>query len=100
MEVALFFSFSYSFELNPNWSKAFSGQEEIRCYLQDVADKYGITQLIEFGKAVNTTVWNKENDEWIVTLDNGEVIYCVKRHSVLDLVVAHLMKSSSGGVLF
>ena len=38
-----------------------------------MADKYGITEHIEFGKTVNTTVWNEQNDEWIVTLDNGEV---------------------------
>ena len=68
-----FFSCSYSFELNPSWSKAFSDQEEIRHYLQDVANKYGITQHIEFGKGVSTTVWNEENDEWTVTLHGGEV---------------------------
>ena len=38
-----------------------------------MADKYGITEHIEFGKRVNTTVWNEQNDEWIVTLDDGEV---------------------------
>ena len=38
-----------------------------------MADKYGITEHIEFSKTVDTTVWNEENDEWIVTLDDGEV---------------------------
>ena len=33
--------YSYSFELNPNWSRSFSPQAEIQQYLRDTARKYG-----------------------------------------------------------
>ena len=33
--------YSFSFELNPNWSRSFSPQPEIQQYLRDTALKYG-----------------------------------------------------------
>src|SRR5205809_1963351 len=34
--------YSYSFELNPNWSRSFSPQDEIQEYLRSVAAKYDV----------------------------------------------------------
>ena len=31
--------YSYSFALNPNWSRAYSGQPEIQRYMEEVADR-------------------------------------------------------------
>ncbi len=70
---ALFLVSSFSFEPNPHWSKAFSEREEIHQYQKNLSEKYGITQHIEFQKKVESTVWNEQDSEWIVTLDNGEV---------------------------
>lgn len=35
--------YSYSFELNPNWSRVFAEQAELLAYFQRTADKYGVT---------------------------------------------------------
>ena len=37
--------YSYSFELNPDWSMEFSPQEEILHYLERCAEKYGVTPI-------------------------------------------------------
>src|SRR5262245_40264562 len=34
--------YSYSFALNPHWSRSFSPQREIQDYLRDVAERYGV----------------------------------------------------------
>ena len=71
-EIFLFCSLSY--ELNPDWSRVFSSQDEILQYLQQVADKYGIRNKIELGKRVTRMVWDEEIQKWSITLSDGEVI--------------------------
>src|SRR5919109_826269 len=44
--------YQYSFELNPDWSHAFSPGPEIWRYFERVADKYGLRSHIRFGKEV------------------------------------------------
>ena len=41
--------YSYSFELNPNWSKRFSPAQEIHAYQQHVMDKYKIRERVRHG---------------------------------------------------
>lgn len=44
--------YTYSFELNPDWSHAFAAGDEIQKYFEHVADKYQIKDLIQFNEAV------------------------------------------------
>ena len=41
--------YSYSFELNPDWSHRFSYGPEIWAYQKHVAEKYGVEDVIQFG---------------------------------------------------
>ncbi|MGB1061789.1 MAG: NAD(P)-binding protein, partial [Ketobacter sp.] len=41
--------YSFSFEPNPGWTRAFAPQSEILQYLNHCADKYSIRQRIQFG---------------------------------------------------
>src|SRR5438309_5070424 len=45
--------YSYSFEPNPKWSRAYGGQAEILAYLDHVADKYQLRSHLRFGRHVN-----------------------------------------------
>src|SRR5882724_1640014 len=45
--------YSYSFEPNPKWSRAYGGQAEILAYLGHVADKYGLVPHLRFGRHVS-----------------------------------------------
>ena len=38
--------YSYSFAPNPRWSRFFAGQDEIKNYSLDTAEKFGLTGLI------------------------------------------------------
>ena len=74
------FYFSYSFELNPDWSRSFSPQPEILKYLMKVAEKYDILRHIECNKRVMKTIWNKNTNKWAITLSDGEVTFPTINH--------------------
>ncbi|KAH7080859.1 cyclohexanone monooxygenase [Paraphoma chrysanthemicola] len=58
--------YSYSFEPNPNWTKEFSGQEEILDYLTGVAHKYGLYRYIRFNTCVDSARWDDTTNKWNV----------------------------------
>lgn len=63
--------YSFSYELNTDWSKSFSGQEEIWSYMRKVADEKGIRPYITFGVEVTGATWDDDRKVWTVKT-NGE----------------------------
>jgi cation diffusion facilitator CzcD-associated flavoprotein CzcO len=61
--------YSYSFALNPNWSRHFSPGPEIQAYFEDVARRFGVEPRIRFGKEVRRCTF--EDGRWTVTLADG-----------------------------
>ena len=64
--------YSFSYELNTDWSKSFSGQEEIWAYMRKVADEQGIRPYIDFGVEVTGASWDEERQRWTVRTASGE----------------------------
>ena len=62
--------YQYSFELNPDWSHAFSPGPEIWRYFERVADKYGLRSHIRFGKEVVSGHF--EDGRWRIRTSDGE----------------------------
>jgi cation diffusion facilitator CzcD-associated flavoprotein CzcO len=63
--------YSYSFELNPNWSRSFSPQPEIQQYLRDTARKYGVLDKHLFNTDVTLARWDAGTRRWLVDTSNG-----------------------------
>ena len=63
--------YSYSFELNPNWSRSFSPQPEIQQYLRDTARKYGTLDHHLFDTEVTRAHWDEDREQWLVDTTNG-----------------------------
>ncbi|TAM90885.1 MAG: NAD(P)/FAD-dependent oxidoreductase [Jatrophihabitans sp.] len=63
--------YSYSFELNPRWSRSFSPQPEIQDYLRHVAGKYGVLDKHRFGTEVTDARWDEQRGQWLVDTTNG-----------------------------
>jgi cation diffusion facilitator CzcD-associated flavoprotein CzcO len=63
--------YSYSFELNPNWSRSFSPQAEIQQYLRDTARKYGTLDHHRFDTEVTLAKWDEDLERWLVDTTNG-----------------------------
>ena len=66
--------YSYSFALNPDWSRAYSGQPEIQAYMEDVADRFGVRAFIRFNAEVERADWDEAAKLWRVTLQGGETL--------------------------
>ncbi|MCE2391973.1 MAG: NAD(P)/FAD-dependent oxidoreductase [Proteobacteria bacterium] len=49
--------YSYSFELNPDWSYYCSPGAEIQDYFEGVTDRYGLERKMRFGDAVTRCEW-------------------------------------------
>jgi len=65
--------YSYSFEPNPEWSEAFSGQADIKRYIEHCADKYAINPHIRFSTRVTSAEFDQAAGRWRVTTDDGQV---------------------------
>ena len=66
--------YSYSFELNPNWSRLFAPQQEIWDYLRMCARKHRVDEHIRYGCTVERMDWDDDTRRWtIVTVEHGEV---------------------------
>ena len=56
--------YSYSFEPNPDWSRAFSPHNEIHDYLKHCVEKYNITGLIQFNTEIKKTFFDESSGYW------------------------------------
>ncbi len=64
--------YSFSFELNPSWSRLFAPQPEIWEYLRRCAAKYGLDSHVRFGCRVEAVEWDDAARLWTVrTADGG-----------------------------
>ncbi len=63
--------YSYSFELNPDWSEFTSPGSEVQEYFEGVSKRYGIEPHIRFNEAVTRCTWT--GDEWEIETEKGRV---------------------------
>ncbi len=63
--------YSFSFELNPNWSRSFSPQTEIQDYLRETAMKYGVHDHTLFNTELLSADWDEDRTIWSVRTTNG-----------------------------
>jgi cation diffusion facilitator CzcD-associated flavoprotein CzcO len=64
--------YSFSFELNPDWSQRYARQPEIKEYLERCVKKYGLEPHLRLGSGVTTAGWDEERAVWRLQLANGD----------------------------
>ena len=63
--------YSFSFALNPRWSKTFANQPEILDYLEKVAAEWGLEKHLVSGTRVTTLRWRDDAQCWMVETADG-----------------------------
>jgi cation diffusion facilitator CzcD-associated flavoprotein CzcO len=63
--------YSFSFEQNPDWTRAYSSQPEIWAYLRRVTDRYGLRGHIRFGQELTGAHWDADAQRWHVRTGTG-----------------------------
>jgi cation diffusion facilitator CzcD-associated flavoprotein CzcO len=64
--------YSFSFEPNPDWSRRYSPQPEIRAYLERCVEKYGLDSHLRLGTTVRALHWDEAHDVWRVRVEPGD----------------------------
>jgi cation diffusion facilitator CzcD-associated flavoprotein CzcO len=67
-------SYSFSFENDYPWSRAFAPGAEIQDYLSRVAEKYDVRRHIRFETTVVGTAFDPETNLWTTSLDDGSTL--------------------------
>jgi cation diffusion facilitator CzcD-associated flavoprotein CzcO len=63
--------YSFSFALNPNWSRHFSPQAEIWDYLRDCVRRFGLAPHLRFNERVVHMAWDEAAGEWAIETNLG-----------------------------
>ena len=65
--------YSFSFALNPRWSRMYSPQREIWNYLRHWADRFGILPYIQWNSELLDASWNEDDQHWHITTTQGQL---------------------------
>ena len=63
--------YSFSFAPNPDWSRTYSPQPEIRAYLQRCAERYDLYRSIRLGVSVTAAAWDDAAGRWRLETSAG-----------------------------
>ncbi|TDO17147.1 cyclohexanone monooxygenase [Mycobacterium sp. BK086] len=82
------FSYQFSFEQSPDWSRTYAPGRELRAYAEHCVEKYGLRSRIRFNTKVTGAVFDEEHDVWRAELDSGDVLtarYLINASGVLTI---------------
>lgn len=64
--------YSYSFDLNANWSRVWSGQREILDYFEGCAQRYELGPNLRLHTEITAARWDAGTNTWQLSTRNGE----------------------------
>ncbi|RMF14106.1 MAG: NAD(P)/FAD-dependent oxidoreductase [Candidatus Dadabacteria bacterium] len=67
------FTYSFSFEPNPDWSRVFAPGRELQAYAHHCAEKYGVKPHMRFGVEVRRAEFDERYDLWRLYAADGRV---------------------------
>ncbi|WP_445170076.1 flavin-containing monooxygenase [Mycolicibacterium sp. Dal123E01] len=82
------FSYQFSFEQSPHWSRTYAPGRELRAYAEHCVEKYGLRSRIRFNTKVTGAVFDEQHDLWRLELDSGEALtarYLINASGVLTI---------------
>ncbi len=65
------FSYQFSFEKSPDWSRTYAPGRELKAYAEHCVDKYGLRSRIRFNTKVIAAEFDDESAVWRVQTDPG-----------------------------
>ncbi|MGW4479436.1 flavin-containing monooxygenase [Rhodococcus triatomae] len=64
--------YSFSFEINPDWTHPFPEGDQYLRYLARIADKYAVRERVRFGAEVEALEWEGGQSRWAITYSTSE----------------------------
>lgn len=66
--------YSFSFRQNPDWSRLYPEQGELRAYLENCVDEFGVRERICLNCRVDTAQFDESLPGWRITCGNGDTL--------------------------
>jgi cation diffusion facilitator CzcD-associated flavoprotein CzcO len=66
--------YSFSFAPKPDWSRRYARQPEIKGYLEEVVERFGLAPHLRLDTPVRAAAWDDERSVWRLTIGDGEVL--------------------------
>ncbi len=60
--------YSFSFAPNPRWSHMYARSGEIRAYLEDCTDRFGVRPHLRFHSEFTGAEWHEDEQRWVVEI--------------------------------
>jgi cation diffusion facilitator CzcD-associated flavoprotein CzcO len=68
------FSYQFSFEQSPKWSRTYAPGNELKAYAEHCVDKYGLRPKIRFNTKVLTADFDDDENLWHIRTDPGGLL--------------------------
>ncbi len=66
--------YSFTFNLNPAWTRSYAGQSEILDYMRKTVTEFDLWPHIRLNTGIASCRWDDEAGHWVVTTDTGEEV--------------------------
>ena len=66
------FSYQYSFEKMPDWTRTYAPGRELKAYAEHCVDKYGLRPNIRFDTLVESATYDEEANLWRLRVSDGD----------------------------
>lgn len=63
--------YSWSWAPSAEWSRVFAPQEELRQYLEDVTDRFGVRPKLRLNTELLSARWDQSDQRWFIETSNG-----------------------------
>jgi 4-hydroxyacetophenone monooxygenase len=87
-------AYSFSFAPNPDWSREFSGRDELWAYLKKIAADYDVTRSIEFNTEVVSAAFEEDASDWRITVKRPDGSRAEIRAPIMACAVGQLNRPS------
>jgi cation diffusion facilitator CzcD-associated flavoprotein CzcO len=68
------FSYQFSFEQSPEWTRTYAPGKELKAYAEHCVDKYGLRSKIRFSTKVLSAEFDDRDSLWHIRTDPGDTI--------------------------
>jgi cation diffusion facilitator CzcD-associated flavoprotein CzcO len=66
--------YSFSFAPNPGWSRRFASAREIQGYMQQLAERHGLTERIRFNTRLRHAAFDEASGQWNFHTEDGQAL--------------------------
>ncbi len=78
-------TYQFSFAQTGSWRRVFAHGAEVKSYVDEVVDSYGLRSAVRFGRAVTDAQFDEDDHLWAITTSDGQVVsarFLISAHGV------------------